>query len=317
MNFIENFKINQDVWRTAFTSGSGDDVNMEIDDIFLYTLLPFGQLFMRIFKYNGSLDKIYLLLLLIPSFWFIVNLLNINHPSYYKQLLISYLITCVSNAIPAIIGYYKKINKVDDDQGQVLDISIFIPIILRFLLGFGMIYINYNPVIMHIILFSIVMITVYINLKLRHQCNIYNSNETGNRFKKVLLDSVFIYSIIFIITGSILRLKQIKKFAELFSKPIQYYGTRGHIILMIGWIGGALLGYILNNMININFNTKFEPPYNEDDVCKGVVSPFKIVFTIILLIVSLVYYIMSGRLNYINEPSIPFQIIPPPPYTIQ
>jgi len=61
---MELFDASDDKFLKSIISGSGDDVNVAISDVVLYSVLPFGQLFMRIYKYNGSLDKIYLMLLI-------------------------------------------------------------------------------------------------------------------------------------------------------------------------------------------------------------------------------------------------------------
>ncbi len=301
MNLIENFKISNSGWKTAFTSTDGDDVDMKVEDVLLYTFLPFGQLFMRIFKYNGSLDKIYLLLGLIGSGWFVHRLFDTYEPNYWGWLIISYFVASALNAIPAVLGYYKKLNKVDDEQSSVFDFAILIPIFCRFLFGFAMIYINFyvgdfiGPIMIHLTLFLFIMLAVFIRLVRRRQCNSTNNQNTGKRFVKVLFDSIFIYTIIFIISGMVLKMQKFEGYMSFFATPVPYYGTMGDFMLMIGWAGGALLGYMFNNMLDTTFNTKFEPPYNDDDVCKGEISSFKITVTSILLIVSVIYYVSNSR----------------------
>ncbi len=274
---------------------------MKTGDLVLFILAPFGDLFMRSSNYyNGSLDKIYLFIVsTIASLVFFSNLVDWYHPRWLVNTIASYLAMCVFNLPSALLGYYGKIHKVPDTE-KVIDLWILIPIVIRVLIGLIIIplYLNFPevaPYLIHITLFLVLMFTNFIHLAKRKQCNPKNNTNHGKRFVKVLIDTLMQYGIIFLIIGFLLKLQIIEGGVSLFSTKVKYFGNVGEIILMLGWMGGALIGYIFNNMIDINFGTKFQPPYDNDDTCKGDIEKFHIVFVVIFIITSLIYFVYQTR----------------------
>jgi hypothetical protein len=299
MNLIEKFKISNSGWKTAFALSGGDDVDMKIEDTILYTFMPFGDLFLRINKLNGSLDKIYLFFIsLFLDIKLIGSILDIYEDSYWWGFIKWFLLGAVIKTITAVLAYFKKMNKVDDNQGDVIDAPILLPLIVRFLFGFAMVYINayvgqsWGPILTNAVLFLTIMFTMFIRLALRRQCNSSHMNKYAwERFIKVFFDSLFIYGIIFIMSGWALGLQGLdSKWQMSFDRQIPYYGTMRDFITMIAWLLGALGGYAINNMIDINFNTKFEPPYDDDNVCKGTISDLRYVTATIVFVIGAIIY---------------------------
>ncbi len=304
MNLLEKFIIDyKSPWKSAFASGGGDDVNMKPEEIILFSIIPFGQTIMRIWKYNGSLDKMYLLLLEIASIKFILQVFDTYEHGYGWNVLGWYLFMVLCNSIPAIMGKFELLNKVEENQGDVFDPPILLPLVVRFIFGFFMVYISFvlGPLfggfLTHFVLFMTTMLAVFIRLATRKQCNSRNKGSDWHRFLKVLTDTMFIYSFVFLASTLVTSIQKFSGLQNMFSTPVPYYGNMGNFILMIGWIIGVLVGYVLNNMIDLNFNTNFYPPYEDDDVCKGEVSALKGVLTIVLLIASIGIYVYSTRLN--------------------
>jgi hypothetical protein len=315
MNLIEKFAIGNSGWGNAFSfSSGGDDVDMKIEDIILYTFLPFGEIFLRINKLNGSFHRMYLFILsLIGDIMFWYSILDIYEQNYGRNVLVfGILIPAILRLPTALLTYYEKMSKVDDNQGNVIDAPILIPLILRFLFGFGMLYLErlfgnrWSPIITNILLFLTIMFAMFIRLALRRQCKSSDMNKYAwKRFIKIFFDALFIYGIIFIMSGIILGL-QGDRWERLFNREIPYYGNMKDFITMIAWILGALGGYAINNMIDINFNTKFEPPYNNDDLCTGTISDLRYVIATIVFVVGAIIYTNYSSYNQMD----PFNQIP-------
>uniref|UniRef100_A0A6C0HUP2 Uncharacterized protein n=1 Tax=viral metagenome TaxID=1070528 RepID=A0A6C0HUP2_9ZZZZ len=303
MDLIEKFIVNNksDPWEAVFTTTDGDEVNMKKGDLVLFILAPFGDLFMRSSTYfNGSLDKIYLFIIsTIASGVFFSNLVDIFHPRWLTYTIASYLVMCIFNLPSALLGYYGKIHKVPDTE-KVIDFWILIPIIIRLAIGLLIIplYMGFPevaPYLIHLTLFWVLMFTNFIHLAKRKQCSSKNNKNHGKRFAKVLIDTLMQYGIIFVIIGFLLKLQIVEGGVSLFSTKVKYFGNVGEIILMLGWMGGALIGYIINNMIDINFGTKFQPPYDNDDTCKGEIEKFHIVFVVLFIVASTIYFVYQTR----------------------
>jgi hypothetical protein len=280
----------------SFLTGAGDDVGMKTEDIFLYTLIPFGQLFMRMYKFGGSMDKPYLLLLMGPSFPFISTLLNPFDPDFGRNMIRYTMLMWILGCVAPILGYFKLINKVEG--GNILDPVIIMPIGIRIIIIALLIYYNYEDeykeIIIHLALFLIMMLTNFTHLMIRPQCNSSNNSNYGMRFLKVLMDSFFQYGIIFIILGMFAKSKQFAM--ELYDKPIPFFNNIGEITETLVWIMGAMFGYILTNMFDANYNTDNSKGHINDDVCRGELSSLRYVSSVVLLIVGMVYYIWQNRM---------------------
>jgi hypothetical protein len=290
MEFIEKFA-GAGSFGDSLISGSGDDVGLTVEDIFLYTLLPFGQLIMRIYKYGGSLDKPYLLLLMFPSFGFLVNFLNPYDADFGSNMLKWSVLGVVIGWIAPLMGYYKLINKVEDADN--LDAAFFIPIFVRLLLVLGFMYFQFEttfmPYIINLVLFGILMLTNFIHLALRKQCNSNNNKDVGSRFVKVLIDTIFQYGIIFFFMGMFTKTKHFA--SDLYDVEIPLFQNVGIMVESITWSFGAMFGYITTNMIDSSYGTDNKSPYKNDDVCKGDISALRHVTSVLVLLGGLIYYV--------------------------
>lgn len=310
MKFLEKFTISDNGWKTAFALTSGDDVDVKEEDVVLYTLLPFGDLFLRMNKLNGSFDKIYIFIIsLFADLTLMGCIFDIYEYRYYWFIAKWYIIGCLIRLIPALLAYFKKMNKVDEDQGNVIDAPIMIPLIARVLFGLAMFKINMylgdilGPIANHVILFITIMFAMFIRLALRRQCNNTHWNKyTWQRFVKVFFDSLFIYGIIFLISSWVLGYQFVNpKYQMIFDRPVPYYGNMREFVLMVAWLLAILCGYAINNMIDINFNTKFEPPYDNDNVCKGTISDLRYAVAAFIFIYGSGKYVSNSSFNLMGS----------------
>ncbi len=310
MNLIEKFKISSNGWKTAFADFGGEDVGMKIEDTILYTFLPFGELLLRINKLNGSLDKMYFFIICLITNGFLINsIFSIYEYNYKTQIFIWFIINSLFQLPTALLAYFKKMHKVDESQGNVIDLFVLIPLIARFILGFGTVYINvylgqtWGPVASNVLLFLTIMFTQFIRLAVRRQCSDKHwNNYSWERFVKIFFDALFIFGIIFMLTSGVLGIQNISQnYKNLFNRPVQYFGNMKNLIVMIAWLGGFLLGYGINNMIDITFNTSFEPPYDNDGVCTGNVSDLRYVIAIIVFLVGAIMYSKYSSYDFIGN----------------
>jgi hypothetical protein len=280
----------------SFLTGAGDNVDMKTEDIFLYTLLPFGQLIMRIYKYGGSLDKPYLLLLMAPAFKFMTTLLDPFNPEFGKNMVKWTLLMWASGFITPLLGYLNLIKSTESES--IIDLAILIPIGIRVILIAVLVYFNFEDnvfkkFIVNMILFSFMMFTNFIHLSIRRQCNPKYKYNGGKRFLKVLMDSFFQYAIILLILGIFAKTKFFAY--ELYDTPVPFYNNVGEVLETIVWISAAIFGYILTNMFDANYNTDNSPGNKNDDVCQGDISDLRCVISSIMLVVGLLYYYLQNR----------------------
>jgi hypothetical protein len=279
----------------SFTSLEGDDANIKVEDIFLYGALPFGQLFMRMVKYGGSLDKPYLLLTLVPSFVFMSVILDPLHPRFTRNIILWTFVMWAVGWIAPLLGYFKLLNKVEG--GSILDPIILLPIGIRFLLILLLVIMNfdntYKDLLMHVVLFFIMMLTNFIHLMIRPQCNSSNNSNHGLRFLKVLMDTFFQYGIIFLIVGMFLKTKMFAY--SLYAKPIPYFDSIGNLFETIVWCLGAMFAYIFVNMIDVNYDTDNTPGHAGDDACSGYTSDARKVVSSLIFLIGIIYFVWVNR----------------------
>lgn len=226
-------------------------MGMNVWKIFLYSLLPMGQLFMRIFEFNGSLDKWYLLfpLLLIPPFSF----------------------------IPVTLGYFGYIKKLN--KGPLVDIYVLLPIIARFIFillisqieNISMLFLQVGILI--VFLFIANMIRLYTTRK----CE---KSSFWGRTVKGIFDSMAQYGFgvmtVFLIQfipfiGQILGL--------LMNLSIPYLSQ---FIESTVWALGLTGGYMFMNMIDANFE-------NDKDYCLGDISSGRMITSAIVMLIAILY----------------------------
>ncbi len=294
MELIEKFA-GAGSFYSSFVTGAGDDVGLTLEDMTLYTILPFGQLFMRMFKFGGSLDKPYLLFLMFPSFGLLVNVLNPFDSEFKHNMMKWGILSLLTGWIAPLFGYAKLLKKVDNSNN--MDAIMLLPIFFRFIIVATLLYIDfddyYRPLVIHFALFFIMMLTNFIHLAIRPQCNSGNSKNSGNRFWKILVDTVLQYGIIFFFIGMIAKTRNYAE--DLYSKPIPLMNNIGELIQSIIWCIGASFAYTMTNMIDSNYNTDNTPPHKNDDVCKGETSQLRSTISFIVLITGLLYNLWVNR----------------------
>jgi hypothetical protein len=192
---------------------------MTLLGVLLYTLIPFGQLWTRVFDYNGSVDMWWFLL---PFFLF--------PPLQFIPIIMFYL------------GYIKE-----GKGGKVFDSYLWIPIITKFCVKFlgGLIL---PPRIAYIfgevVMIISIMITKYLHTK--DSCKYINKelSVTSSKFGDFFMDAVFengaagIFSLIigFIpIIGAIFR-------------ALSMIGPLNNIMVLIMYMFGYMAVYIVQNM---------------------------------------------------------------------
>jgi hypothetical protein len=249
---------------SLFTSGKGDDVDMNLLDMGLYTLIPFGQIFMRINKYGGSLDKPYLLfpLFLIPPF----------------------------SIIPVLIGKFGFLKKVNGTN--IFDAYIFIPIIFRFVLIFIMAHLGEfgGPMFQALLVFATLVATNIFRLMNDITCTSNKEGLTMGKIFKQIADSMIEYSLGIVIIFLFTFLPFVKTVLELISMfPLPFIGRVANILDGILWSVGLIGGYILVHMFDANF-------LSNSDSCAGKTGILRLIISIIAFAVS-IFYQFRGELS--------------------
>lgn len=229
----------------------GTTVDMNILEMGFYGIMPMGQLLMRLIKFNGSLDKWFLLfpLLLIPPFSFI--------PVIFAKL-----------------GWIKK----SKDNISPIDAFVLIPIIFRFILilfikqvaelGSFMLQIG--------LVFGALLTTNIIRHYRARNC----SGNVGGALVKGSFDSMFEYSFGVLTTFLVMFIPFIGQILEfILTIPIPYITQ---IVESIIWGFGFAGGYMLLNMYDSNFT-------NSQNYCDGKVSIVRMIVCGIAMAVALFY----------------------------
>lgn len=241
----------------SFLTFKGDKVDMNILEMLLYGLIPgFGQLLMRVDKFGGSLDKPYLLfpLLMFPPFSF----------------------------IPVLIAKFGFLNK--ESGESVLDIYVLIPIIFRFILIFVMAQIG-SPgglLLQVALIFAAILLTNVIHALTSERCKAV-SGGFGKKLVKSMADSMVEYgagvlllfstSFIPIIGGLLEGLRDI---------PLPVVGNISSVIDGALWSIGLVCGYMIMNMIDVNY-------YSANDSCAGNIGTIRMIVSIIAFAAAIVY----------------------------
>ena len=229
----------------------GDKVDMNLLEMGFYGIMPMGQLLMRLTKFNGSLDKWYLLfpLLLIPPFSFI--------PVIFAKL-----------------GFIKK-----SPGGPPLDIYVLIPIIFRFILilfikqvaelGSFMLQVG--------LVFGALLATNILRHYTARKCTNTNLIST---IKKGAFDSMFEYAFGVMTTFLVMFIPFIGQILEfVLTIPIPYITQ---IVESMIWGLGFAGGYMMVNMFDNNFE-------KTDDYCAGKISNARMIVSGIAMAAALFY----------------------------
>jgi hypothetical protein len=237
---------------------SGDKIDMNLLEMAFYGLVPmFGQLCMRIFKLNGSLDKPYLLfpLFFIPPFSFIP-------------------------VIMAKLGMIKKLK----DAGSPIDIYILIPIIFRFILILFMAQITNGMELFKQV--GLIMIALFATNMIRsyttRNCDKVGGHNIFGNIMKSSIDSMAEYSIGVLSTFLILFVPFIKPIFEtinLLKIPYMH-----QIIDSTIWGLGVGSGYLLVNMFDSNYDSAV-------DYCQGKTGTIRTIISVVAFAFSLFYQV--------------------------
>ena len=242
---------------SSFFTFKGDKVNMNILEMLMYGLIPgFGQLLMRVNKFGGSLDKPYLLfpLLLFPPFSFIPVLI-------------------------AKFGFLKK-----ESGDNILDIYVIIPIIFRFILIFVMAQIG-SPgglLLQTALVFAAILLTNILHVLTQERCKSVEGGF-GNKLIKEISDSMIEYSAAILVLFSTTFIPIIGEILEgLREVPLPGIGKLSGVIDSSIWSIGLICGYMIMNMIDVNY-------YSATEACSGKIGLVRILVSIIAFAITIGY----------------------------
>ena len=236
---------------------------MNFLEMLMYGLIPgFGQLLMRVDKFGGSLDKPYLLfpLLLFPPFSFIPVLI-------------------------AKFGFLKK------EKGEnILDIYVLIPIIFRFILIFVMAQIG-SPggvLLQAALIFGAIFMTNMIHVLTEERCKSVKGGF-GGKLVKEMADSMLEYAVGVLLLFSTEFIPVVGELLEgLRDIPFPVVGKISSVIDTTIWSIGFVCGYMIMNMIDVNY-------YSANESCTGKIGAVRIIISIIAFAVAF-FYQFHGQL---------------------
>ncbi len=241
----------------SFTTFRGDNVDMSVLEMLMYGLIPgFGQLLMRVDKFGGSLDKPYLLfpLLMFPPFSF----------------------------IPVLIAKFGFLQK--ETGVNILDIYILIPIIFRFILIFVMAQIG-SPggLLLQVgLVFAAILLANIIHTLTSERCK-SESGGFGNKLVKSMADSMLEYGAGVLVLFSTTFIPIIGEVLEgLRDVPLPVVGNISSVIDTTLWSIGLVCGYMIMNMIDVNY-------YTTKELCTGKIGAIRIIVSIIAFAAAIVY----------------------------
>ena len=139
---------------------------MTILGLILYTLMPFGQMWTRIFDYDGSVDM----------WWFFIPFFMIP-PLQFIPILMLYL------------GYIKP-----GKGGKVYDAFVWLPVVVKFIVRFfGEMLLprNYAHILGEIIMIMTIILTKYLHTS--NSCKTINKEltVTGSKFGDFFMDAIY------------------------------------------------------------------------------------------------------------------------------
>jgi hypothetical protein len=240
--------------KNIFGNINGDSVDMSLVDMGVYTIVPFGQLIMRLNKFGGSLDKPYLLL---PFFFF---------PPF--------------SIIPVLMAKFGMLKKSKIEN--IIDIYIVIPIIFRFILIFTMALIgNFGGPLLQIslILISLIAINMY-RSSINDTCK-KNDAPITNKIIKNVADSMAEYSIGILTVAMIYFIPFINIFLDLIgSIPFPIIGNIGKVMNATFWSIGLVAGYVIVHMYDATFSS-------ETDACSSKIYSLRTIISVIAFAISI------------------------------
>jgi hypothetical protein len=217
--------------------------------LIFYTLIPFGQMWTRIFDYNGSIDM----------WWFFIPFFMIP-PLQFIPVLLLYL------------GYIKE-----GKGGKVYDRYVWIPILTKLVMQMGgkmIIPGQYFFWVSEAIVLTSIIITKYLHTT--DSCKVANKqlSTSATKFQTTFIDAVFengIAGIFNVLIGFVPILGWILM-------AISMVESLNNIMVFVFWMFGYMFIYTIQNMFEQSDMNSFCNPSG--------ISPFNIIKFIIGLILS-------------------------------
>ena len=225
----------------------GNSVDMGFFEMLIYILIPFATIFMRIFRLNGSLDKLWLFLFFAPPF-------------------------SIIHVLAAKWGWIAP-----GKGGSPIDIYMWIPIVTRVILLFILTNFPGSSLLFKLLITtSSLLFANMLSLVNKRKCTSENSSTFG-LLQKSLYDAFLQY-------GCALLSPIIIKYLPIIGPVIKLLAKLpliGGFIELLLWICGYAFMYILINLYDGNFT------YNDAEFCAGGIGWFKHILSIISIIVSI------------------------------
>ncbi len=229
-----------------FIDLSGDPVDMSLIEMGIYTIVPFGQLIMRVQKFGGSLDKVYLFfpLFFIPPF----------------------------SIVPVLFAKFGFLHK--SNVENIIDPYIIIPIIFRFILIFGLaLFGNFGGPLLQagLVLVSLIAVNMY-RSSIDDNCIKSDAPNMDKTIKNVA-DSMAQYSMGLLTVSLIYMIPFINLFLDLIgSIPFPIVGHLNSLMNPVFWSIGLAGGYVLVHMYDAYITNKTEACASKIDSIRTIVS---------------------------------------------
>jgi len=221
--------------------------NFSFLDILIYTPMPFGQLWARIFSLNNSTDQSWLLSLMILPILSILFNLDIKFTG---------IIMLLSNLFPLLLMKMNKI-KMGTGTSESLDKFVLLPIFVKLLL---MIFFSTNDLNQ---IFELLTIFGTIVMRKMYKCNKLSSNL----LIKSVIDTSYIYSVIELLKYLITEHLNIMKCND---------NSNSIFNSLLVWSLSLIIGYSTINLVNDT---------NLDTICSDINYNESIMFLISIFII--------------------------------
>jgi len=229
-----------DMFNPLNLSGDGKPSNFKLlsmDSLLITIGGPVGQLYMRFKYYNGSLDKLWLLLF--PLFWI---------PPF--------------SFIPLIWVYFGWMHKIPASSGKLLDYTLLFPIISKLILPFIMDADSPLGMMGQFTITIFILLTMFF-LNIWHKRDIINASKCSNLnitsvIGRALAEAMFHFACA-TLPEYLLRMIPIQ--GEIIG-GIMDMPLVGGLIKTGIWIAGYIFGYVFTHMYSSNFTSNVcDPSY--------------------------------------------------------
>ena len=206
--------------------GGGDKVKMNAFEFMVYSFVPLGTIFMRIFKLGGSLNEWFWLL---PPFW-----------------------TPLFGWMPSLAAQWGWIKKINNVSGSPIDGFILIPLIIKVLLPFLINISNFGELLINasIIILSLILMNL-LHTDISYNCGKNENTDSMAVLKKGWYDALLQYSgatlTTTLVPEIIMLIPGLEEFDAVFAMPVI-----GSLVTNAIWATGLIAMYPLLNMYDIN-----------------------------------------------------------------